>query len=290
MHIDKVLLSTLSDDESRKVLRLVEKGIRIPPQPRVLGELARLTAHGTPDLRILAATISEDPGICALLFKAVQSPVYRAHGQITSVERILQTIGVAPTINLIRAIALSSPALAGRKLQSLEAFWARSRAVAQIAMLVAEDRVAVCNIFPDQAYLAGVFHDCGVAVLMQRFTTYCKDLHLDEPGRWPNIVDEDARFCADHAVVGYLIARHWQLPDFVCDAIRYHHDFAGMEEHRSRTMVAMLQMAIHIYCTNSLIDNREWAGIRDAVLVELGIHDDALPEFVDVILERYQHA
>jgi HD-like signal output (HDOD) protein len=288
MQIDKVLLANLSEEENRKVLRLVEKGVRIPPQPRVLGELSRLAAHGAPDLRVLAATIAEDPGISSLLFKAVQSAVYRAHAPINSIERILQMIGVAPTINLIRAIALSSPSPGGRKLQALEAFWSRSRAVAQIAMLIAEDRVAVCNIFPDQAYLAGVFHDCGVAVLMQRFLTYCKDLHLDEPGRWPNVTDEDARYSADHAVVGYLIARHWQLPDFVCDAIRFHHDFAHMDEHPARTMVAMLQLAIHIYCRNNMLANPEWAGVREAALVELGIHDDALPEFIDVILERYQ--
>ena len=44
-----------------------------------------------------------------------------------------------------------------------------SRAIAQLAMLIAGRRVTVCNIFPDQAYLAGIFHDCGVPVLMQRF-------------------------------------------------------------------------------------------------------------------------
>ncbi|MQY50585.1 HDOD domain-containing protein [Rhodocyclus tenuis] len=291
MNIDKGLLASLEDDEARKLTQLMDQGIRIPPQPRVLTELARLVTSGVDDVRRLAATIAEDPGISALLFKAVQSPVFRAHQPFTSVVRILQVVGVSQTTNLVRAIALSAGSAGGKggqQMPALEAFWARSRAVAQIAMLIAEDRVSVCNIFPDQAYLAGVFHDCGVAVLMQRFPDYCKALRLDEPGHWPNLAEEDQRFSADHSVVGFLVARHWKLPEFVCDAIRYHHDFSRLEDHSARTMIAILQLAIHIYALNSALPSPDWAANRGEVADELGIHDEALAEFIDVILERYQ--
>lgn len=290
MAIDKALLANLSEDESRKAARLVEKGLVIPPQPRVLHDLVRLVSAGNYDLRVLAAKISEDPGLTAVLFKAVQSPAYRAHQPFSSVEQILQTIGIQQTINLVRAAALSSQASGNRKLQSLEAFWARSQAVAQIAMIIADERVSVCNIFPDQAYLAGVFHDCGVAMLMQRFSTYCKTLRLDEPGHWPNLAEEDARFSADHAVVGYLVALHWKLPGFVCDAIRFHHDFARMDDHDARTMVAILQLAVHIYSRDSLVADPEWDSVREATIAELGIHEEGLPEFIDIVLERYHHS
>ena len=46
-----------------------------------------------------------------------------------------------------------------------------------------------------------------------------------EPGRWIELAEEDKKFNADHCVVGYIVARHWNLPDFIADAIRgYHHD------------------------------------------------------------------
>jgi HD-like signal output (HDOD) protein len=157
-------------------------------------------------------------------------------------------------------------------------------------MLIADERISVCNIFPDQAYLAGVFHDCGVPVLMQRFSTYCKSMRLEEPGCWANIFEEDVRFSADHCVIGYLVGRHWKLPDFICDAIRFHHDIKHLGNHAARTMVSILQLAIYVYCRDLNIGNAEWEFVRKEVLEELGIHEQELPELIDVVLERYNSA
>ena len=154
-------------------------------------------------------------------------------------------------------------------------------------MLIAEDRFMVCNIFPDQACLAGIFHDCGVPVLMQRFSTYGKDMRLEDPGNWVNLAEEDARFNADHCVIGYLVAKHWRLPDFICDAVRFHHDRGRIDDHATRSMVAILQLAIQIYTMDQGHDNVEWTAVRGEVLEELGLRDEFLPELVDVILDRY---
>lgn len=287
MAIDKALLTTLSEDESKKVRRLVEKGIKLPPQPAVLEELNHLLRRGVSDVRILARSISQDPGIVAALFKVAQSSAFASLQPLDSVEHILQAIGLKQTYNIVQAVSLANAMPAKHNAKAFEAFWARSRAVAQLAMLVAEERVSVCNIFPDQAYLAGIFHDCGVPVLMQRFTTYCKDMHLDVPGLWTDLAEEDARFNADHCVVGYLVGKHWKLPEFICDAIRYHHEMISMGSHASRTMVAILQMAIELHYRDVHASNPEWDGVRDAVAEELGLYSDAVAEFMEDIFERY---
>jgi len=287
MAVDKALLTTLSEEEGKKVRRLVEKGIKLPPQPAVLEELHHLLTRGVSDVRVLARSISQDPGIVAALFKVAQSSAFARLQPLDSLENILQAIGIKQTCNIVQAVSLAAAVPAKHNAKAFEAFWVRSHAVAQLAMLVAEERVSVCNIFPDQAYLAGIFHDCGVPVLMQRFTTYCKDMHLDEPGRWADLAEEDRRFSTDHCVVGYLVARHWCLPDFICDAIRYHHDMANLDNHAARTMVAILQLAIQLHYQDLQVDNAEWPAVRDAVVEELGLHSDDLPEFMDIVIERY---
>ena len=155
------------------------------------------------------------------------------------------------------------------------------------AMLIADERISVCNIFPDQAYLAGIFHDCGVPLLMQRFPTYCAEMKLGTPGTWIDLAEEDRKFNADHCVVGYLIARHWHLPEFICDAIRYHHAIAELGQHEARSMVAIVQLAIDIHYRDQRIASAEWERVRHDVLPELGLNDEALPEFVDIVLERF---
>lgn len=288
MAIDEVLLQSLSENDGKTVRKLIEKGIKLPPQPRVLEELRHLLDHGISDIRVLARSIGQDAGIVAALFRVVRSAAYRRMQPFESVEQILQAIGTRQTYNIVQAVALSAAVPSKHNARAFEAFWARSQAVGQIAMLIAEDRVSVCNIFPDQAYLAGIFHDCGVPVLMQRFPTYCKAMHLDEPGCWLDLIEEDKRFNADHCVVGYLVGKHWKLPDFICDSIRFHHDIRSLGNHAARTMVAILQLAIQLYYQDLRIANPEWLSVRDEVSEEIGMHADALPEFMDEILERYQ--
>ena len=283
-------LQTLKQDELARVKLVLERGVKIPPQPRILEELRKLAKRKEMDVRIWARVIHQDPGITALLFKVVSSPAYRQHPPLTTVEAILHAIGTQETLHLVKAIALSSLAKLEKNRLAYESFWARSHGIAQIAMLVADERVAVCNIFPDQAYLAGVFHDCGVVLLMQRFPTYCREMCLAQPDIWVDIVEEDRKFNAEHAVVGYLVARHWRLPDFITDAIRYHHVIGEIGQHEARSMVAILQLAAEIYSRDRLIPNPEWPAFKDDVLIELGLTDESLPEFVDIVLERHHHS
>ena len=281
------ILASLPPDEAARLRFVLDRGVKIPPQPRVLEELRRLLNRREFDVRALARIIHQDPGVTALLFKAVKSAAYRQHHPFESVEQIIHALGVKETFNLVQAVVLTSATVIKSNRLALESFWSRSQAVAQLAMLIADDRVSVCNIFPDQAYLAGMFHDCGVPVLMQRFSTYCQEMQLGAAGRWVDLQEEDRRFNLDHCAVGYLVARHWSLPAFICDAVRCHHDIASMGMHASRTMVAILQLAMELHCREQRVDNPEWQRVQADVLAELGIHDDALPEFADEILERF---
>ncbi|MGB4467446.1 MAG: HDOD domain-containing protein [Azovibrio sp.] len=282
------ILASMDGEAAARLRFVLERGVKIPPQPRVLEELRRMLQRRQFDVRALARVISQDPGVTALLFKAVKSPAYRQHHPFETVEQIIHTLGVKETFNLVQAVVLTSATVIKNDRRAYESFWARSQSVAQLAMLIADDRVNICNIFPDQAYLAGMFHDCGVPVLMQRFSTYGKEMHLGDMGRWVDLQEEDRKFNLDHCAVGYLLARHWSLPAFICEAVRCHHEISSMTPHASRTMVAILQLALDIYCRDARLENPEWARVKDDVISELGIHADALPEFVDVILERFQ--
>ncbi len=281
------ITQSLDTESAFRIKRLLEGGVKIPPQPRVLDELRKLMQRKEMDVRLLAKVINQDPGLTAILFKVVGNSAYRQHPPLTTVEEILHAVGVRQTFNIVQAISLAGLGDVKKNRQIYEAFWARSHTIAQLAMLIADERVAVCNIFPDQAYLAGIFHDCGVPLLMQRFPTYCTDMRLGTPGVWIDLAEEDRKFNADHCVVGYLVARHWCLPEFICDAIRYHHAMGELGGHEARSMVAILELAVEIFHVDQRTPNNEWDAIRGEVLPELGLSDDTLPEFIDIVLERF---
>ncbi len=163
------ITQSLGADDAGRIKRLLEGGVKIPAQPRVLDELRKLMLRKEMDVRPLARVINQDPGLAAMLFKVVGNSAYRQHQPFDSVEEILHAVGTRQTFNLVQAISLSGLGEIKKNRQVYEAFWARSHTIAQLAMLIADERQTVCNILPDQAYLAGIFHDCGVPLLMQRF-------------------------------------------------------------------------------------------------------------------------
>lgn len=273
-------------DIEKAIKELVAKGIKLPPQPKVLLELqAKLTSDDF-SMKDLARIISHDPGVTAMLFKTARSPVFGCSKHLNTLEQVLMVIGVKQTCNLVQAIALST-SISDTTRKSFDIFWTRSQEVAQLAALIAADRVSVCNIFPDQAYMAGIFHECGVPVLMQRFPDYCTKLHLDNTTCWPNLAEEDALFNVDHCSIGYLVAHHWKLPDFICQAILYHHEMPHEELGAVRTLVATLQLAIHFYHRVTRTDHQLWWKIREEVLAELGLQADDEQAYFEEITEQF---
>jgi len=273
-------------DEKKELERLTASGVRIPPQPRVLLELQDLLASGDYDLRSVGKVIGQDPGIVAMLFKAVKSPVFGRGRSFAKLDQVLMTIGIKQTFNLVQAVALSTSVSDGTR-KAFDVFWTRAHEVAQLAALIAADRVSVCNVFPEQAYMAGIFHECGVPVLMLRFPDYCGALKLDDARCWPNLAEEDRRFNVDHSSVGYLVARHWNLPDFVCAAIRYHHELPSDELGAAQTLVCILQLAIQFYHRMNHQENPLWAEIGPRVLAEIGLAPEDESDYMEQIVQRF---
>ncbi|MCX7164057.1 MAG: HDOD domain-containing protein [Betaproteobacteria bacterium] len=276
-------------EEQQALDRLAASGIRIPPQPRVLIELRDAIASGDYSIRSVGNIIAQDPGLVAMLFKASRSPVFSRGRKFDKLDQVLQIIGIKQTYNLVQAIALSTAISDGTR-KAFELFWARAGEVAQLAAIIAEDQVSVCNVFPDQAYMAGIFHECGVPVLMMRFPDYCSQLHLEDVNCWPNLAQEDAKFDTDHCSVGYLVARHWGLPDFVCAAIRYHHELPDEEMGAAVSLVSIVQLAIHFYHRINLQPNPVWDKIGLRVLEEIGIAVEDLGEYYEDVSQRFHEA
>lgn len=266
--ITQSVMSELSEQQAASLKILLDRGIKIPPQPRVAELFKAMIDRGERDVRRLAQVLAEDPGLTGMLFKVVRTPAYAQYQPFESVEDILQAVGLKQSANLVTAIAFGV-CFPKKNSAAFEAYWARSRAIAQLAMLVAEFRFGDVGAAADQAYLAGILHDAGIPAMMLRFPNYCESMELTNPGKWANIAQEDKKFFADHAVVGYLIGKHWHLPEYVCAAIRFHHDLAATTPTEALGMVAVMQYATELYYRDRRVDNPDWpkqrAGVYEAL-------------------------
>lgn len=276
------MIVELTAKEQQDLKKLLDSGIALPAQPKIMLEMDRLIHKPKVNLGAIAKLVSKDPALTAIIFKIIGSSIYGLRKPIESVEKAISVIGLSQMSNIVKAAALRQSI--GGAASFYEWFWERSGDIAQLCSIIAHKQRMVCNIFPDQAQLAGLFHDCGVPLLMQRFPSYCKSFRIEHGRKWPNVVLEDHELNTDHAVVGYLIARHWNLPDFICQAVRFHHEILNTE-HKATTMVAILHMARHIYNVYSNNNDTEWEADHERVLEEIGVSGEGLKEFEEDVYD-----
>jgi len=272
----------LTADEQQELAKLLGSGISIPAQPKIMLEMDRLINKPKVNMNAIAQLVSKDPALTAIIFRIIGSPIYGLRKPVDSVEKAISVIGLTQMANIVKSAALRQSV--GGAEPFYEWFWERSGDIAQMCSIIAYKQRMVCNIFPDQAQLAGLFHDCGVPLLMQRFPNYCTPFRLAQGRKWPNVVEEDCTLHTDHAVVGYLIAKHWNLPDFICQAVRFHHEILNTE-HKATTMVAILQMARHIYNVYSNNNDAEWEKDKERVMEEIGLSAEGLKEFEEDVYD-----
>ena len=222
--------------------------------------------------------ISRDVGLAGTILKVVNSPFYGLSNKITSVNQAVSLIGLDSVINIINGLSIKSE-MSDETITHMNRFWDTANDIAMIATNVAKK---VGYPKPDLAYLLGLFHNSGVPLLMSRFDNYLEVLEQSYSEGSDRIIDvENALLNTNHAVVGYYIAKSWNLPKVLCDAIAEHHNcqrhFLGPQhgEADAKTLLAILKTAEHLCGSFKILGNQEvdheWELIGAEVLTHLGL-------------------
>lgn len=260
-------------------------GVDIPPCPAVLMELEAELRKAEPDQREIALLIAKDPALAGHVMRIANSPAFSTGRQFNSIMQAINILGTRQLFNLVVSQLLKM-ALAGDPEVAMDRFWESSALVARISAELA--RSLRCAK-PDIAYTFGLFHDCGIPLLMKRFPETREVLAKAnaETERAFNVV-EDELLGTNHAVVGYFLARRWRLPEFIVQGIRYHHDFSVLKagspvSDESRALIAICVLAEHImrlHVTGEV--EHEWAKAAplacDFFNLSLGAVDDLIED------------
>ncbi|HUW49776.1 MAG TPA: HDOD domain-containing protein [Sulfuricella sp.] len=275
----------ISTSDQQQIDGILASGICIPSQPVILQELDKLVNKPGNSLVAIGNLINKDVGLAAAVFKVVNSSFYMPSSRVESITKAITIVGLAQVVNIIKGVSLHK--VLGGQEPAYDKFWERSGEIASLSAIIAGKQISVCNIAADQAYMAGLFHECGVPILMQRFPEYCGTFRLNQGINWPNFREEDRRFNTDHTVVGYLVARHWGLPDFICKAVRFHHErlYVG---HAALALVSIVQMARHLYNFLHQLPDAEWPDMRQQIFEEIGLGEEGAQEFEEDVLDTFR--
>lgn len=275
---------TEAPNEQALLDKILGSQINIPPQPAILLEIDKLINKPSSQLTAIGNLITKDAGLTAAIFKLVNSSFYNLGTPINNIQKAITILGITQLTNLIKIMSLRK-AIGGQELAYTK-FWEHSIEIATLSAIIARKQISACNIAVDQAYMTGLFHDCGVPILMQRFPEYSQAFRLNQGNNWPDFHEEDRRFNTDHTVVGFLVTKYWNLPEFVCQAVRFHHDRLNVD-HAALTLVSILQMAQHLHNKIHRQKDGEWPTIGEQILEEIGVGKEGSVEFMEDVLEIF---
>ncbi|MFF7706441.1 HDOD domain-containing protein [Pseudomonas sp. NPDC007930] len=266
----------------------------MPPQPQIMVDLQMEQYMPDPDLATIARLIAQDPGLSGALLKIINSPHYGLSNRIASIQRAVDLLGVRSVINLINAQSIKGE-MSDETIVILNRFWDTAQDVANTCATLAK-RVGSQAV--DEAYALGLFHDCGVPLMLKRFPEYMGVLEraYGQAGPDTRIVDtENQQFNTNHAVVGYYTARSWRLPEHLCNAIANHHNALAIFSDGSssqaplKNLLSILKMAEHICAAYRVIGNQradhEWNVVGPLVLDYVGLSEYDFDNLAETIRE-----
>ncbi len=264
----------------------VINSIRIPPRPTVIGELLRERSHSNPDLRKIAQLIAKDIALSAAMLKTVNSPFFGLRHKIDSPQQAVMVLGLSNVANVITALSLKNAI--GKQIR-LERFWDSAERVADICAFIAG---RVPDISRDMAYMFGLFHDCGIPLLMQKFPDYLETLKLANAEAVRSFTSiEDERYATNHATLGYLLARGWALADDICEAILNHHDLSVLTSPdalpgATRGLIAVVRVAEHIADADRMRDDPSWECTGYLAMEHLGLSEEEVGDINDDLVRQ----
>ena len=209
-------LSTL-DREAEQIV----KEIGIPPCPAVLTKLLREMRDDEPDLERIGGWIGSDVSLAGAMLKTVNSAFYGLSTKATSVQEALALLGLGTVARLITGLLLRE-AFPLSAHPMMESFWEKSSNVANICAYLAPQ---LSGLATDEAYTFGLFRDCGIPIMIFKFTNYSRFYRKTQSTfGLPMTEVEDELYKMDHARVGYQLAKSWHLDDDTCQSILAHHN------------------------------------------------------------------
>lgn len=270
----------------------IADSVGIPSQPGIVLEIRREADSPEADFGRIAELVARDVSLSAKVLKVANSPLF-SRGGTDSVMQALSLIGVRNFYSAVLQAALQE-ALAPYKLP-LDQFWKHSQSVAAAAAHIAKDRKIAIG---SQAYITGLFHDCGMTLLMRRFPRYIQTMGQalegisGEPfsGRFETVVGyENSTYSTNHCLLGYIMAKSWMLPSAVTEVILHHHhaDITVLKDAAARKLLALLHVSefsvLSLELTTYQLANiaPEWALRHEKSLFEIGLNAGDMQDIVD---------
>ncbi len=202
---------------------LVARNVRLVSLPEVCIQVQTLADSPHTSAADVGEVVGQDPALTTRLLKLVNSAYFGLSRKVDTVTRAVNLIGMRELRNLAFA-ASAAEVFSGISSEQLDmaGFWQHS----VYCGLLARHLSTHCNVLHgERLFTVGLLHDVGRLLMLMKLpeeTGKAEALRLTSRQEICDIEYELIGFT--HAEVGEALLLHWNLPENLCAAVRYHHD------------------------------------------------------------------
>jgi len=194
----------------------------LPTLPHIVLKLIEACNKHENTIENIYQIVNKDASLSARVM-SIANCACEPRNRITNIKEAMSFLGK----DGVKTIAISAAAYSAfdqareNSVFWFKLFWRHSLMCATLAKLIAQE-VSYPN--PDEAYLAGLFHDIGKLVLWGNFPKEYTEVLQAARSNPALLLDSEKRIGASHDETGAWLINSWALQSFISDAVLYHHE------------------------------------------------------------------
>ena len=275
--------------------RLVGDIRNLPTPPIVFTQIQKVLNDPNTSAYDIGSILQEDPAISAKVLKMTNSAYYGLSRTIESVKQAVVIIGIEAVKNLVLSAAvIESFSKDQVDSEFQEFFWRHSLAAAFAARMLSRELRGSQIFDGESAFSAGMLHDIGkmvISVYMPDQAKKIRNLKSEKPLLADRMVETEV-LGFDHTHIGAYLGRHWQLPEKLLEAVRYHHD-PGMIAIEQNNLPYLIHLSNFLAFYTFEYDPEEDTIIEpllEDALMAVDIAEEKLRNYVGGLREEYLKA
>jgi len=267
---EQFLQSIKSDLENEKLV--------LPSFPEVAIKAREAANDENTTAEELATIINTDAALSARLLKVANSPLFRARNKIENIQVAITRMGSRVVRNLIMSITVEQMFHTESKTlaEKFKDSWQHSVQVAAFSRFLA---VSTPNLDPEQAMLAGLFHDIGVLPILMAAE--------NNPELLANSEALDQLIEDLHTDVGKLIVEHWDFPDNLIEVVWEHENL--LRDHQTDADYSDIVLVANLQTPskhNHSHNNVDWSTIP--AFTKLGLNHEVEVIEIEGVAEQLE--
>lgn len=200
---------------------ILRKFTELKTLPHVAIKVTQLVNDDRSTMQDFEEIIKLDPVLVTRLLRLVNSPYFGLSQKVESISKAVVFAGMKQLRNLVAVEALRGMFKGDDLDFSAHKLWLHSATVAILSGMIAK---RIFGKDGEDVFLAGIIHDIGLIVENQIVGEQLREACKAFRGGKGTLTEcERNAIGADHAEVGYLLAKGWGLPQEVLNSIKSHH-------------------------------------------------------------------